>query len=169
MRWAECLPSSLSIDWERDVKHSEMVFMSRRLTQICAYAQWISYIWRRDGLCGAGNLALSYLLKATFGDQERKMPLLGEMGMSFPFAVVVLVQRQCFSPGLLMLWSTDIASVQYGAWAFLHENDGIKKKLLMSFRFSFLCQQGIRRAQLFVGSGVVHSALKRLIPVWWKY
>lgn len=86
--------------------------------------------------------------------------------MSSPLGAAVLVQMSHFSPASGSFPLRNAARLQHSARGFLHGNADIKKKSLMSLRFSFLCQQGTWRAQLFVGSAVARGALKRLISVW---
>lgn len=113
-----------------------------------------------------GVPALLSLTKATFNDQELNMPFPNGMGMSSPFVVAALTQCPFFPISCSFVPGYNaIANPQHDTRASLHKNVSIKKKSLMSFRFSFLCWQGTWRAQLFVGSDVVHSTLKRLISV----
>ena len=117
VRWAECLPSSLSIVWEREVKHLEIAFTDRRLNQIRAHTMGISYLWSRGRflLRGARVLALLSLTKATFDDQGLNLSFPNGMGMSSPFDVAVLTQCHLF-PGFVLVHAMKHCHCQSTVW-----------------------------------------------------
>lgn len=90
--WAECLPSSLSIVWEQQMKHLGIASIDRRFNQMPR-----EFPLTKGTGSYFGVPALLSLMKATFNDLELNIPFLHGMGMSFPFAVAVLTQCHLFS------------------------------------------------------------------------